>query len=267
MAGEVGQRFLPIDRPNDFLIEVLRGKVPGHSLIHVFGKAIVGTTMVPIASSLKYPTPTIATALEVISTDANDTADGDGAREITVVGLDNTWTEITQVVATNGLTAVPLPIDMIRVYRWWVSASGTYATSTTGSHQGTISIQEVVGGALWFDGITTPYPKGQSDIAGYTIPIGFRAFIFIEAIVADSAKSVDVMFFKRVDADKITAPFSAMRVIKDYVGVSSQGMSPGINAPMDSFPEKTDLIFMAIVSVGTAAVSIDYNLLLIADGY
>jgi hypothetical protein len=253
--------------PAVFMTEVVKGNVPGHSLIHVFGKADVGTTFVPIASSLKYPTPTTATTLEVVSGDADDKADGDGAREITVVGLNGDWEEITQVVATNGLTPVPLPIDMIRVYRWWVSASGVYATSTTGSHQGTITIQTSPGAVLWFNGIVTPYPKGQSEIAGYTVPVGFRAYVFIEGLVADSTKSVDVMFLKRENADDITAPFTAMRVVKDYVGVSSHTIGADQNAPINAFAAKTDLIFMAKVASGTAGVSVDYELLLIEDGY
>lgn len=263
----VGPGHRAIQRSSDFLVEVVKGNVPGHSLIHVFGKADVGTTFVPIASSLKYPTPTTATALEVISDDANDTALGSGAREITVVGLDSTWNEITQIVPTSGLVGSPVPIDMLRVYGWWVSASGTYATSEQGSHAGTITIQEAVGGALWFNGIVTPYPKGQSEIAGYTVPVGFRALIYIESIVADTNKSVDVMFLKRVDADQMTAPFSAMRVVKDYVGVSSHAVGADQNAPIDTFPAKTDLIFMAKVTNGTASVSVDYELLLIKDGY
>lgn len=253
--------------PEQFLIEVVKGNIPGHSLIHVFGKAIVGTTLVPIASSLKYPTPTAAVALEVISSDADDTAAGAGAREITVVGLDANWEEITQVVATNGLTAVPLPISMLRVYRWWVSASGVYATATTGSHQGTITIQEVSGSALWFNGLITPYPKGQSEIAGYTVPTGFRAYIFIQAIIADSSKSVDVMFLSRVNADTVVAPFTAMRSVKNWGGVSSAAVGADTNAPIDAFPARTDLIFLAEVGTGTAAVSVDYEVLLVKDGY
>jgi hypothetical protein len=253
--------------PEIFLIEVVKGNIPGHTLLHRFGKAVVGTTMVPIASSLKYPTPIAAVALEVISDDADDTAAGAGAREITVVGLDSTWAEITQVVATNGLTAVPLPIDMIRIYDWWVSASGVYATASTGSHEGTITIQEVSGSALWFNGITTPYPKGQSQIAGYTVPLGYRAYIFIEGIVADSTKSVDVMLLARRDAGDVTAPYTAMRAIKDYVGVSDNAQGADNNAPINAFSAKTDLIFLGAVSTGTASISVDYEVLLIADGY
>ena len=72
--------------PEQFLIEVVKGNIPGHTLRHRFGKGLVGTTMVPIASSLKYPTPTAAVTLEVVSSDADDTAAGAGAQEVTVLG-------------------------------------------------------------------------------------------------------------------------------------------------------------------------------------
>ena len=266
MSG-VGQSHLPIKRPTDFLVEVAKGNIPGHSVRHRFGKALVGTTLVPIASSLKYPTPIAATALEVVSDDANDTAGGSGAREITILGLNENWEEITQAVPTSGLTPVGFPINMLRVYDWWVSASGTYATSAVGSHAGTITIQEDSGGALWFNGTTTPYPKGQSEISGFTVPLGYRALLYIQAIVADSAKSVDVIFVKRSGADIVAAPFSPMRTVKEFTGVGANAVGIDSNSPIDSWLAKTDLIFMGIVSNATASVSVDYEVLLIEDGY
>jgi hypothetical protein len=264
----VGQGHLPVTRRNaDFLIEVVKGNIPGHSLIHVFGKAIVGTTFVPVASSLKYPMPTAAVTLEVVSDDPNDTALGTGARSITIQGLDDNWEEITQTVPTNGITPVPFPIKMRRVYLWWVETSGTYAISTVGSHAGTITIQTSPGAVLWFNGTTDPYPKGQSEIAGYTVPLGVRGYIFVHSIVADSTKSVDVMLLQRQNADIVTAPFPPMRAIKDFVGVSSNPVGADPTAPLNSFTPKTDLVFMAKVTNGTASVSVEYELLQIEEGF
>ncbi len=253
--------------PENFLVEVTKGNIPGHTIRHRFGKGIVGTTMVPIASSLKYPTPTTATTLEVVSNDADDTVAGAGARTVTILGLDANWDEITQTVNMNGLTAVPFPIDMIRVYDWWVASSGVYATSATGSHQGIITIQTSPGAVLWFNGTITPYPKGQSEISGFTVPDGFRAYVFIHSIVADSTKSVDVMMTRRIDADDVTVPFSAMRSMKEFTGVSASPVGAHGKSPINSFAARTDIVFMGIVSSGTASISIDYEVLLIADGY
>ncbi len=253
--------------PAQFLVEVVKGNVPGHELRHRFGKAIVGTTMVPIASSLKYPTPTAAVTLEVVSSDADDTAAGAGARSITIKGLNASWQEITQTVATNGLTPVPFPIDMLRVYDWWVETSGTYATSAAGSHQGTITIQTSPGAVLWFNGTITPYPKGQSEIAGFTVPVGVRAYIFIHGIIADSTKTTDVIFLKREDADTIAAPFPPIRTIKEFTGVAGNSVGGDTMAPINAFAAKTDILFMGIVASGTASITVDYEILLISDNY
>ena len=89
--------------PNDnFWINITRGLIDEYEEIHKFGTSdAVGTTFVPIARGNVYQTPTTAQALEVVSTDANDTAAGTGARTVTVIGLDSTWQEITQTVPMN----------------------------------------------------------------------------------------------------------------------------------------------------------------------
>lgn len=253
--------------PEQFLVEVVKGNIPGHTLRHRFGKGLVSTTMVPIASSLKYPTPTAAVTLEVVSSDADDTIAGAGARTVTVLGLDANWEEISQTVDMDGLTPVPLPIDMIRVYDWWVSSSGVYATSALGSHQGIITIQTSPGGVLWFNGTIVPYPKGQSEIAGFTVPLGFRAYIFMHGIIADSSKTVDVIFLRRDNADDVTIPFEPMRTLKEFTGLAGNSVGGDTTAPINSFAAKTDIIFMGIVASGSASVTVDYEILLIADGY
>ena len=126
----------------DFLIEVRKGNIAGHSLVHKFGEASVSTSLVPVTGSVEYPTPTSATSLELISSDTNDTSSGSGAREVTVLGLNGSWNEVSQTVSTNGTTAVALTTDLLRIYRWYVSQSGTYATQSAGSHAGTLTIRE-----------------------------------------------------------------------------------------------------------------------------
>ena len=119
--------------PNrNFYAEVAKGNVPKHSLVHKFGAHTLTTTLEPICFSGFYRTPTTATALEFVSSSTNDTSAGTGAREVTVIGLDSSWNEVSQTVTTNGTTAVALSTDLIRLYRWYVSSSGTYATQTTG---------------------------------------------------------------------------------------------------------------------------------------
>ncbi len=255
--------------PLSFLIEVTKGNVPGHRMVHKFGKATVGTTLTPICASLVYQTPTTAQALEFVSASADDTAAGTGAREITVIGLDGNWAEVTQTLATNGLTAVPLTTDLVRLYRWYVSGSGSYATQAVGSHAGVLTIRAASAGATWSIIGVTPFPIGQSEIGAFTIPIGERAYVFIQELQVDSAKTVDAIFFQRTGANIISAPFDAMRAVANFIGISGD-INPNTNAPQNGFTsvgEATDIGYMAKVTSATADISVAFEILLVKDGY
>ena len=77
-----------VNDKRDFYVEVMLGIVPGHSWVQKFGKnQAVATTIVPIAIGGVYQTPTTAVTLEVISDDADDAADGTGARNIILQGF------------------------------------------------------------------------------------------------------------------------------------------------------------------------------------
>ncbi len=252
--------------PAKFLVEVAKGHVPGHSIVHKFGKATVGTSLVAITNSLEYRTPTTATALEFVSSDVNDTAAGSGARAITIQGLNSDWEVFTQTIATNGTTAVALPTNMTRLFRWFVSASGTYATTTANSHAGTLTIRVASAGATWSTIGILPRPIGQSQIACYTVPSGYRAFVYTHEIRVDSTKSADISMFVRNNADTIAAPFPALRLAANFIGISGIAQSD-TNAPRNGFSSPADILFMGKISTGTADVVIDFEILLIEEGY
>ncbi len=262
----VGPGHLNIPRPTDFLIEVQKGNVPGHSIVNKFGHGEVGTTMAPITTGLEYRTPLSPVSLEFVSSDANDTALGIGAREITYIGIGADYKELTQVIATNGLTAVPIPIDFIRMYRWFVSKSGTYATSIAGSHAGTLTTRVAGAGETWAIINFTPFPFGQSEIGVFTIPDSRRAFITQHNISVDTNKSVDIYLFSRGGIDVVVAPFSPMKIVAHYTGLTGDNPS-AFRAPIDSFMPRTDVGYMGKVSSGTTAVSIHFAVLLIEAGF
>ncbi len=258
-----------VGTPNNFLIEVVKGNVPGHRLIYKFGRANVGTTLVPICNSLNYRTPTTALALEFVSSDANDTSAGTGAREITLIGLDANWAEVTQTLATNGLTAVDLPTNLVRLYRWYVSESGSYATQLVGSHAGVLTVRVDGGGETWSSIPITPFPIGQSEIGAFTVPIGERAYVFVQELQVDSTKTVDAIFFQRKRANDIAAPFGTMRALANFIGISGS-INPNTHAPQDGFTtigEATDIGYMAKVASATASITVIFEILLIKDGY
>lgn len=253
--------------PESFLIEVSKGNIPGHSVIHKFGHALVSTTMVPITNSLVYQMPTTAIALEVVSADADDTSAGVGAQAVTIEGLALDGTVVIQEVALNGLTAVAIPTSLWRLTRWYVSRSGVYATTTTGSHQGTLTIRVAAAGATWSTISAALYPHGQSEIGWYTVPAGHRAYIFTQEVKVDTQKVANLIFMWRENANDVTTPFSSMRLINEFVGVAGTAGGSDTNTPINGFGAFTDIGYMGIVSVTDADVSVDFEILLIQDGY
>ena len=254
-----------IHQDHDFYHDVASGEVPGHSLMNKFGAGDVGTSIVPVTNSLVYQTPTAAQSLEFVSSSANDTATGVGAREITIQGLDSNWDMVTLTIATNGTTAVSLPTDLVRLFRWTVSGSGTYATQTAGSHAGTLTVRAAGGGATWATIPSLPFPFAQSEIGVYTVPRGYTGYLISRDLTTDTSKSLNAYLFQRPNADTVVAPYSSMRVVERFVGVNA--IAPPIKASKGPFVGPCDIGFMAEVSVGSAVVSVNFTLLLVEDGY
>jgi hypothetical protein len=251
--------------PIDFYTEVAKGNIAKHSLIHKFGAGVATTTIAPVTISGFYRVPTTATALEFVSSSANDTSAGSGAREVTIQGLDSSWNLVTQTLTTNGTTAVALTTNLVRLFRWYVSSSGTYATQTTGSHAGTLTIQESGGGNVWSQISITPFPLGQSEIACYTVPAGHTAYLLSKNVSVDGVKNVDVYFFQRPNADDVSTPYSgAMRMIEKEIGVSGS-IDFRTVSPKGPFVGPCDLGYMAVASTGTVDVSAEFELLLVED--
>lgn len=253
----------------DWLIEVAKGNVPGYSTVHKFGSySAVPSTIVPITTSATYQTPTSAQSIEAVSTDnTNDVAGGNGARQITIVGLDATGAEQTVTVNLNGTTAVAVSGTWIRVYRAWVSESGTYATSASPSHASTITIRNSGGGITWaIISNVGGFGLGQTQIGAYTVPLGHTAYILSITYSIESSKASSLYFFKRGNILDVTAPYDAMRVQNVYNGVVGNGEF--IHRTNEGYEALTDIGFMgAYGGGGTANIAVEFELLLRQDGY
>lgn len=254
----------------DFLIEVAKGNIPGHELIHKFGhNSAVGTTPVPIAVGGIYRTPQIidATSLRIKAGNVNDDAAGTGAREITLEGLDISGGPLIQVLATAGaLASADTVSDFLRFFRFWVSASGTYATQIAGSHAGDIVVENSAGTEDWGTIDTATFPTGQSEIGAYSVPIGFRAFVLSAQVFSDSSKVTSILFFQRQNILEIAAPYTAMRLIFDAT-VEGGDTTIDPKSPIDGLVGPCDIGVMAAVNTGTALVHVDIEILIVADGY
>jgi len=252
---------------SDVYREIENGTIKNYSYVHKFGSnSSVGTTLVPVCNGGFYRTPkTDATVtLALISDDANDTAAGTGAQEVTLEYLDSTGTEQTGTIATNGITESTETIDGVwRLLRAYVSGSGSYATQSVGSQNGTITIRVSSAGATWAtipEVGTTGFAVAQSLIGAYTVPAGKTAYILSNTYTVESNKTGTCYLFARSGADELAAPYSGLRLKNIYTGLANATHIP--HKTFESYPALTDLIVMATVST-TGSVSAEFELLIV----
>ncbi len=238
-------------------------------VIHKFGhNPVTGTSYVPVAVGGVYQTPQVsgATTLRIAAGgDANDTAAGTGAREMTLEGLDVDGNVLVETLATNGISASSATSTaFLRLYRIYVSASGTYATSAAGSHTGAIVIENSAGGTTWATLESNDFPRGQGSIGAYSVATGFKALVVDTSIFTDTAKVSDVLFFKRDNILETAAPYTAMRV---QFEVTSQGGATklGSRIPRGPFVGPCDIGFMAKVDSVTADIDVDFEIWVFPD--
>jgi hypothetical protein len=256
----------------DFFVEVAKGNVDGHSTVHKFGAVtLTGTSLTPVCQGGFYRTPQTGSTVEIVcwSDDANDTAAGSGAREITIEYLDSTGASQTGTIATAGTSESTESVTGVwRIVRAYVSSSGTYATQTAGSQNGTITIAEDAAGAktgnVWAslpEIGTSGLATGQSLIGCYTIPLGKTAYILSATITIESAKTPELYFFARTSADETSAPYAGtMRLKNLYIGAN--GISEIDHKTHESYAALTDIGFLAVGANGDD-ISVEFELLLV----
>lgn len=251
----------------DFLFKVARGEVEGAFLVHKFGRnENVKTNIVPVSIGGNYRTPTTAIQLKVNSSSSLDTAAGVGARTLKIIGLNSTGDEISEELTLNGTSDSALSTkSYIRLYRAYVLDSGSYANQTTPSQRGRLTIRDANG--LHWTAINladTNFGVSQTQIGIYSIPRGFTCYLLSKEMSVDTNKAAVIYFFQRQNITDTTAPYSAMRLVEQHDGVSGH-IDVNPKNIITSFPELTDVGFMAETTTGTASVSVDFELVCLKD--
>lgn len=252
----------------DYYRELSEGRLSGVSVIHKFGRnSAVGTSFVPVCIGGVYRTPQAAgaTTLRVKAGDANDTAAGTGARTVYIEGVNAAGNLTSEILTTNGATAGTASSNSyIRLYRAYVATSGTYGSATAGSHAASLVIENSAGTENWATLDATDFPRSQTEIGVYTVPTGHVAYIKEIYVHVESLKPATIILFQRDNILQTVAPYSAIRARLTAVGVEGELVldSESLIGPMNA---NTDIGFMAKVASGTAAVSVDFNIILKAN--
>jgi len=154
----------------DFLIEVAKGNIDGHSLVSGIASGSITTTLRDVwggPGDLVYPTA--AETWGIVSDDTNDTSAGTGARLVLVTTLDDDYLSQVELIALNGTTEVALTNSNFRPVSMQVVTSGS-----VGWNVGTITAQVASGG----DARSVIAPtQGLSSDGHFTVPAGKDAYI------------------------------------------------------------------------------------------
>jgi len=246
----------------EFLIEVRKGNVVGHAMVHKFGANLFvpngSWAFVNLLGFTAWPQST-GTTVRVKAGNAADTAAGAGAQEVTVVGLqEGTLLETSETIATNGGSASLSTTTVFhRVYRVYVSAVGTYEGNNTGD----IVIENTAGTQ---DLLKITAGDGQSLFAGYSIPAGKTAYFLGIHNTVDTGKAVDIRVMTRRDLDDVTSPFAPKRQRLFFAGLDAP-YSYVAEGPDFSLAEKADIWVEGRGAGGTASVSSHFEILLVDD--
>jgi hypothetical protein len=180
---------------SDFGASVARGLVPGSSVIsltgHVPNVDAAGPPQDLWEGDGEVVLPSVASAIEIVSSSAADTALGTGARTVRVSGLNAALLPISQVVPLNGVTPVLLATAYRRINDVRVVTAGSGEKNA-----GRITVRVVAGAEQSI--IDTG--DGVAHRAAYAVPAGFDAFITHASVgVLDQAsiESAEVVVYTR----------------------------------------------------------------------
>jgi len=245
-------------------LDISRGLAFGCRVLHPFGRnTAIASTFAPVTRSGFYRMLQVseATALRIkAGGNASDTANGSGARAITLVGLNASGELISEVLVTAGASAsAPSANTFIRLMDAFVSASGTYATQANSSHVGNITIEDAAGTGNWALISDGSFPRGDSEIGVYTVPKGRSAYVQAIRLGSSADKKANIILFKRSGILETVAPYSGMVLVAEFPEVSGS-LQVEYDPPL-AFPELTDFGFMASVSASTVDVTVSFDVI------
>ena len=275
-TGEAGQTYrATVDSENrllvntkinssdnsDFFLDVAKGDVTNHCYVNKFG-SVPNLSSGDIADVYDYgntveiyPFPTSALTTTVVSTSANDTSSGTGARTVEIQGLASDYSRLTSTATLNGLTPVTLPTNFLRVFRIKVLTAGS-----TGWNEGNIEVKH----STTVLGYIT-IGRNQTLMAIYTIPLNCTGYFYQwhTEISADIGSTNT----KQAEIRLLARPFGGVFNTKDLrVLQSNASQLQNYNKIPIVFEEKTDIKIQAYSGTNNTYVTSGFEILLIGTG-
>jgi len=159
-----------------FEVQVSRGQIAWHKSVIVFGfNGDIDSspeTIWPAGGIITYPSA--ALQLKVSSSNANDAANGTGARTVYLAGLDANHNEIEEIVTLNGQTAVTTTKSYLHINEAYVTSAGSGNSAAGSIYFGTGIVTSGVPATI-YDIIAYDYNKRVT--GSYTVPAGYTGYM------------------------------------------------------------------------------------------
>lgn len=200
-----------------------------------------------------YTWPTAAETIRIkAGGNAADTADGDGAREVTVTCLDDDFNQVDVVLSTLGALASLASTQTVRrILRAEVTGVGLYGAKNTAA----INIENTTAeDVLAFIGAGV----SQTEMTHFTVKAGWMGYITRIHADAPGAKPSEHRLFTRENADVIAAPFQSPKIKHHWAELA--GSSPEYFDGGIICPEKTDIWGDALGKGAVSSASMDYDI-------
>ena len=194
-----------------------------------------------------------AETLTILSSSANDTSGGTGARTLRVFGLDSDYNLQQEDVTLNGTTGVATSNSYKRVYRAYILTSGSGTTNA-----GEITIRHTTTTANVFAVMPTGF--GQTQIANYTIPANHTGYLKrYSASINDNTSNRAEMVIKRVDQNGTIRYFRPF-IVSDVSPITREVYGGLV------FEEKTDITFRALSVTNTNAdITVSWDMMVVKN--
>lgn len=183
----------------------------------------------------KYIWPAAEQGMELVSSSANDAAEGTGARTVYIEYLDSDFVQHTEIITLNGVTPVPtVATDIYRINYFWVLTAGSGKVAA-----GNIDIRNLADTPI-YSRIPVGLTRARNII--FTVPAATCLYISqITYSIGSSKGNVFGRFSLRANYNELTDEATGVMYPYSEVGVDSASFTIEYTVPM-RFCTGVDLI-------------------------
>ena len=254
------------DIPKDFLTEVQKGNVEGHSGIFRAGRiedAGIALNSISFGITGIVPKKSVASQFHVSSASVNDTLAGSGAEAVFLAGLDADFNEQGEIIVLDGTSVISSVNDYIGFPLTLAvthPTGGQYPLFTERAAQGEITVYDDVGEntPVMKIGISGGLSLNFGLHAAYIVPLGHT--LFIHQFTAGSNEGKDALVSARVQFNGgITSTLISFDLFE------SVGRIPLL--PPSNLPEKASVELTAFASQGEVDVFAAFEATLVENKF